>query len=152
MRPPKSRHSEPRNTHMASFSLERPVLVTWLSPWVASGASSGSPGAASTWGSIRSGRSVNERSLLGGSDANESASLVLAVLAVPEVVEGVDRGHHVEVVRRRGARDDPFQAAGVPRISSHGQRQRLVLLQLLGVAVALEDDEEEEQERHGDGE
>src|SRR4028118_1621139 len=29
MRPPKSRHSEPRNTHIASFSLERPVLVAW---------------------------------------------------------------------------------------------------------------------------
>ncbi len=31
---PNSRQSEPRNTHMASFSLERPVAVlSWLSPW-----------------------------------------------------------------------------------------------------------------------
>src|SRR5260370_33333890 len=32
MRAPNRRHSEPRNTHMASFSLEIPVLVTWLRP------------------------------------------------------------------------------------------------------------------------
>ena len=30
MRAPNSRHSDPRNTHIASFSLETPVLVWWL--------------------------------------------------------------------------------------------------------------------------
>src|SRR6478672_1831688 len=32
MSPPKSRHSEPRNTHMPSFSLETPVWVQPCSP------------------------------------------------------------------------------------------------------------------------
>src|SRR3954452_23103132 len=53
MRPPKRRHSDPRNTHMASFSLEMPVVVTWS--W--SDPTSSSLRAAA--------RSVNERGLLG---------------------------------------------------------------------------------------
>src|SRR3954452_23158341 len=35
MSPPKSRHSEPRNTHIPSFSLVSPVLVMWPSASVA---------------------------------------------------------------------------------------------------------------------
>src|SRR6478735_7866877 len=53
MRPPKRRHSDPRNTHIASFSLEMPVVVTcsWSGP---------------TSSSLRAAaRSVNERGLLG---------------------------------------------------------------------------------------
>src|SRR5947209_551099 len=36
MRPPKRRHSEPRNTHMPSFSLETPVWVQPCSPGLGS--------------------------------------------------------------------------------------------------------------------
>src|SRR6478752_2057016 len=53
MRPPKRRHSDPRNVHIASFSLEMPVVVTcsWSGP---------------TSSSLRAAaRSLNECGLLG---------------------------------------------------------------------------------------
>src|SRR5689334_14569738 len=62
MRPPKRRHSEPRNTHMPSFSLEMPVEVTWPSAWWAARAAS----TAWSWSIGSMVVSVNERSLLLG--------------------------------------------------------------------------------------
>src|SRR4051812_22013288 len=115
MRPPNRRHSEPRNTHMASFSFERPVLVTWLSPWVASGASGGSPGAASMWGSIRSGRSVNERSLLGGSGL--AAGVVgRGVVALVRVVAGVGIGGRLHDPAVDAGDDAHRTEGGVPEV------------------------------------
>src|SRR3954447_12532687 len=147
MRPPNRRHSEPRNTHMASFSFERPVLVTWLSPWVASGASAGSPAAASTWGSIRSGRSVNERSLLGGSGL--AAGVVgRGVVALVVVMAGVRIGgglHDPAVDARddahgteRGVPEVVDQAPGHPW-EAEGQHDRPVRrrgqVDVLGIAL-----------------
>src|SRR5581483_5063434 len=49
-----------------------------------------------------------------GRDAHEAAVLVLGVLAVPEVVAGVDHRDLGEVVLGRRRRDGPLQGAGVP--------------------------------------
>ena len=56
--------------------------------------------------------------VLGLGDADQAAVLVVAVLAVPELVVLLDHGHLVEVVLRGRRRDHPLEAPGVPRIGA----------------------------------
>src|SRR5690348_6183615 len=53
MRPPNSRHSDPRNSHMPSLVLERPVLVAnpWP-PWTTSGSGAVTPPSTTSPGAV----------------------------------------------------------------------------------------------------
>src|SRR4051812_11864556 len=77
MSPPKSRHSEPRNTHMPSFSFEMPVVVTWPSACCAARCAS----TACNWSIGSMVVSVNERSLLVGDGLAAIVAIGRGILA-----------------------------------------------------------------------
>src|SRR4051794_13654011 len=123
MSPPNSRHSEPRNVHMASFSFEMPVLVTWLKPWL-------SP-ASGSWMSATSGvgaaMSVNERSLLVGSGGTAGFGFgggflaVSGVIAVTRIVVAMVPGVRID----RRLHDPAVDATHHADAAEDGEPQRV---------------------------
>ena len=75
-------------------------------------------------GQVGAGRVAGHGDLLAGGDLHHAAVLVLAVLAVPEVVELGDDRVVVEVVLGGGRRDAPLEAAGVPRVGARAGAAR----------------------------